>query len=284
MTEWLDIIIPVRNPGSKLSETTDSLLAQTERRFGVVLSDNFSSKGLDHLGEAEKRLRAGGIPVRRVKPVFELGRVQHWNWAHAQSSAEWLKPLFVGDLLFPQYVGRLRERVEARPASALVRCESELRAPEGTWSGEVPFEERSLTPQQFLAWYPVFGNWIGGPFSIAYRRFAWQAAGGYAVQLPACADLNLYVTLALHHGLETIPERLAAFQLHEQRFSYGIKRRRINVCFETWLILRQARNYCHTAGLIWPERGVARGVIKQIKVEYWYPFKERLRRQGQGAR
>jgi hypothetical protein len=277
MSAWLEIILPVRNPGSKFLETADSLVQQTERDFGVVLSDNFSQEGFEHLVAAEHRLKAGGISVRRIKPLWELGRVQHWNWAHAQAQATWLKPLFVGDILFPHYVERLHARVEKRPDSALVRCEFQTRRPGTTATTSVPFEEQSLTPQQFLAWFPSHGNWLGGPINMAYRKSAWRAAGGYAVHMPACADLNLYVNLTLHHGLETIPETLAAFQLHEQRFSHGIGKRRVNGCFELWLILRQARNYCSNVGLIWPERGVARGVARQMKVDYWEPARQRLK-------
>ena len=279
MSVWMEIVIPVRNPNSKLLDTIDSLLVQTESGFGVVLSDNFSSSGLEHLDEAQRRLQTKGIAVRRVMPPFELGRVQHWNWAHAQAQSDWLKPLFVGDVLLPKYIARVHERVQERPASALIRCEFELRTPAGTQQPtSAPFSERTLTPQQFLAWFPSHGNWIGGPINVAYRRAAWQAAGGYRVHLPACADLNLNVTLALRHGLETVPETLAAFQLHEQRFSHGIVKRRVNGCFELWLILRQARNYCRDAGLIWPEYAVARGVMRQLGIDYWYPLKSRLKR------
>ena len=279
MESWLDIIIPVRNPGRKLLETIDSLTAQTERNFGVVLSDNHSSNGHEHLSEAEGLLRRHGIAVRRVQPPRELGRVQHWNWAHAQGNAEWLKPLFVGDLLLPGYVERVRARAEARSACGIIRCEYETRlagsAPRVTIT---PFAEIALTPQQFLWWFPSHGNWIGGPINVAYRRTAWCSAGGYAVQLPACADLNLNVNLILQHGLETIPEILAVFQLHTQRFSHGIGRRRVSGCFELWLILRQAQNYCRNAGLIWPDHAVVRGVARQVKVDYWEPAKQRLKR------
>ncbi len=142
----------------------------------------------------------------------------------------------------------------------------------------VPFQASSLTPVEFLDYFPFLGNWVGGPVNLAYRREAWRSAGGYAVQLPMCADYCLYVTLILHHGLEIIHERLASFHLHQQRFSFGIKKRRVNSCFELWLILRQARHYCRAANLPWPEHGVARGVAKQVKIDYWQPVKDRLKR------
>jgi hypothetical protein len=285
MTPWLEIILPVRNPGPKLAETVGSLAAQTERGFGVVLSDNFSTNGEEHLVAARQTLEGAGIPTRRVRPPFELGRVQHWNWAHAQGEALWLKPLFVGDILFPRYVERIQQRATLRPRAAIIRCEFEVRRGGEVWpAAQPPVPCESFTSSEFLRCYPASGNWIGSPVNMAYRREAWQAAGGYAVHLPVCADLNLYVTLILHHGLETVPERLAAFQLHEQRFSHVARQRPVNNCFELWLILRQARTYCRRMGLPWQSFGITRGVARQIKIEYWQPGKTRLKQFLRGTK
>ena len=278
MSNWLEIILPVRNPGAKLLESGASLAAQTERGFGVVLSDNFSTSGQEILVQFGTAMAAAGIPVRRVQPPYALGRVQHWNWAHAQGEAEWLKPLFVGDLLKPDYVKRHRQRVEVRPSAQLIRCEFELvGAGKPQPATPAPFKQESLTPAEFLNYFPVLGNWLGGPINLAYRRAAWQAAGGYSPQLPACADLKLNAQLAVRHGLEVIHENLAVFQLHDQRFSSGIRHRRVNGCLELWLILRQLRNYCLSVNLPWPEQGVARGVARQLRLDYWQPFKDRVK-------
>jgi len=274
---WLEIVLPVRDPGSKLLETGASLAAQTERGFCVVLSDNHSSKGQEVVAQFLREMAAASIPVRSVKPPYALGRVQHWNWAHAEGHAEWLKPLFVGDLLLPSYVERLRQRTEARPQAQVVRCLFQTRRPDGVTVSFTPFTETSLTPSEFLQYYPVGGNWLGGPINFAYRRAAWQAVGGYSPQLPACADLRLNALLSLRHGLEVVHEELAVFQLHDQRFSHAITRRRVNGCFELWLILRQLRNYATTAKLPWPKNGIFRSLFKQLKIDYWHPFKKKIK-------
>ncbi len=278
MSGFMEIIIPARDPGARLLETVGSLAAQTDRDFAVVLSDNGSTKGHEFIAQAETILRDAGIQMRLVRPPLDLGRVEHWNWAHSQAAADWMKPLFVGDLLAPSYVARVRERVLSRPAARFVRCELETRSPAGCTVTRAPFDQMSLTPAEFLSYYPAHGNWIGGPVNMTYHRLAWQLAGGYQPQLPACGDLQLYLTMILRHGLESIAEPLAIFQLHEQRFSHGITRRRVNGCFELWLILRQARNDCLNQKLPWPASGVAGGVWRQLRTDYWYPFKASIKR------
>jgi hypothetical protein len=199
--------------------------------------------------------------------------VEHWNWAHAQAESEWLKPLFVGDLLMPAYVARVLERVDAGTKTSLIRVELEWRTPTFTNTSPAPTKKTSLTPAEYLQFFPGFGNWLGGPVNMAYRRIAWRATGGYAVHFAACADYNLYIRLALENGIEIIHEYLAVLQIHNQRFSHGITRRRVNGFFELWLMLRLARNYCQTTKLPWPQNGIRTGLWKQFKVDYWQPWK-----------
>jgi hypothetical protein len=253
MTPWLEIIVPVRNPGVKLLETGSSLAAQTERGFSVVLSDNFSADGHDILMQFCDAMKSANIPVNRVQPPYGLGRVQHCNWVHGQGEAEWLKPLFTGDLLKPDYMEHLHLRVAARPQAQIVRCEAEVNTAEKIRvSAAAPFKQENLTPTEFLNYFPTSGNWIGGLINVAYRRAAWQAVGGYPPHLPALGGLKLIAIMALRYGIEMIHEPLAISQTHDDI--------RSNRCFETWLILRELRNYCLSVNLPWPEFGVARGV------------------------
>lgn len=271
--------MPVRNPGTKLLETGAALTAQTERGFGVVLSDNYSTSGQEVFAQFCEAMKAAEIRVRRVKPPFELGRVQHWNWAHGQGEAEWLKPLFVGDLLKPDYVKCHRQRIEARPQAELVRCEFETNLAGKIQSAALPpFKQDNLSPAEFLDYYPSLGNWLGGPINFMYRRAAWQASGGYPTQLPACADLKLTTMLAIRHGLEVIHESLAVFQLHEQRFSSGIRGRRVSGPFELWAILSQLRNYCLITHLPWPKYGVTSTSLRQMYLDYRQIIKDRIKK------
>ena len=90
---------------------------------------------------------------------------------------------------------------------------------------------------------------------------AWLAAGGYAAQLPARAALNLNVILALHYGVENLPEPLAFVNSTEPAGLNGNVGGRVNSVLEMWLILRQARNYCLATKLPWPKKRVLPAVF-----------------------
>ena len=124
MNAELEIILPVHNPDGSLLRTISSLTAQSDRQFAVLLSDNHSRTGLEQINASQARLSAAGIPARLVKPPEELKRIEHWNWAHSQSRAGWLKPLFPGEELKPAAAARFRQRIAACPQAQLIRCDA----------------------------------------------------------------------------------------------------------------------------------------------------------------
>jgi hypothetical protein len=256
MSSVLEIIIPLRNPGAELASTIASLTSQTDRDFRVLLCDNYSTTGIEPIMAAQKQLVAAGIAIHCVKPPFELRRIEHWNWAHAESRGEWLKPLLPGGTLKPTYVQQFKQRISRQPKAQLVRCEFEIESARTDSRDDAPFPsaQPSLDPLEFLQYFPARMEWLAASVNMAYRRTAWLAAGGYCPQLPGCASLNLNVTLALHHGLENLPETLAAMPLVRPFFLNDGDRARVNLPLELWLVLRQARNYCLAAKLPWAKK------------------------------
>src|SRR2546430_9365070 len=95
----LQFLIPLRNPTDVLTKSIASLVTQSEKNFEVIISDNHSTSGQEFIEAALAALQEGSLAVKIVRPGRELGRVEHWNWLHYQATADWLKPLFVGDWL-----------------------------------------------------------------------------------------------------------------------------------------------------------------------------------------
>jgi hypothetical protein len=256
----LEIILPVRNPTGVLRQTIQSLTAQANHSFSVLISDNSSSKGIEFIDESVEHLQQTGIAVRCVSAPFEMARIVHWNWSHAQSQAEWIKPLLPGAQLKATYVERLLQRASERPHAALLRCDADVRT---EWGAEVlraPSAPTSLTPAEFLDYFPARVDWIGNLLNVAFRRVAWRALGGYPVHLPACAPVSLNALLSLHYGMENLPESLVNGELLEKFPSDKISVCRVNLWLELSLVMCQMRNYCLTTRLAWPKGGVIRGI------------------------
>ena len=253
----LEIIIPVHSADATLAPTIASLVAQTDRRFGVLLSDALSPDESASLNESERKLAAAGITARRVKAPTGLSAIEHWNWAHAQSTANWLKPLAPGEQLKPNYVAALLARIIEKPAAQFIRCDAELQTDWGTEILRAPCDRASLTPAEFVNYFPARVDWISRSVNIACSRTAWLAMGGRSPQFPAFAALNSNVILALHYGVENLALPLVSADYTDKVPLNAPVRGRVNLWLELWLLLRQARNYCLSAKIAWPNKCLA---------------------------
>jgi hypothetical protein len=246
----LEIILPLRNPTAVIEGTVKSLMAQTDRRFSVLLSDNFSTTGNEFFAAAITQLEAAGISVRRVRPPFELGRVEHWNWVHYESQAEWLKPVFAGDWLERDYVAKLRLASLANPACRYVyatyilhRVDQPPLTVKSVWSGKF------LNAAEMENIVSRYGMQFGPPSAAAYEKSTFTALGGYATSLPICADSLLFCAMASRFGAFGLAEPLCNFNIHGARFSTGLAEKRR----ETF---REALTYYSMlAYRTWAERG-----------------------------
>jgi len=264
MDAELEIIIPARNPSDALIRTVASLIAQTDRKFSVMLSDDCSVTGAEHWTAAQNQFATAGIAVRRVSPAMTLKQVEHWNWSHNQSQARWLKVLMPGEQLKPHYVARLRERIATTPAAQFIRCDAELETDWGIKVLKAPFSKPAVAAGEAINYFPAEFHWLSRSVHFAYSRTAWLALGGFLPQLPTYAVLNLNVLMALHFGIENIPESLATTTLDLNENPAA----RVNHWLELWLVLRQAKNYCLAAKLPWPEQCL-----------FWRSFTLALKRQ-----
>ncbi len=237
----LEIILPLRNPTAVIEKTVDTLAAQSDRRFTVLLSDNYSTTGAEFFSAAANRLQSAGIVVRRVQPPFELGRVEHWNWAHHEAGTDWLKPVFAGDWLEPDYVARLRAGIAANPACRYIFASyvyhRGLDKPVpvvSPWAGR--FRSAAEMEDNVLR----YGMQFGPPSAAAIERTAFVAVGGYPTTLPICSDSLMFCALASRYGVLGLAEPLCHFNIHDARFSTtlpGRKRDTLRECLTYYLML-----------------------------------------------
>lgn len=217
-----EVLIPVRNPTEVFVKTIDSLAAQTDKNFSVLVSDNFSTSGSEQIEIALRKLSAGGIPARKIQPPAEIGRVEHWNWLHYQSKADWLKPLFAGDWLEPDYIATIHKTAQAEPACGYIYCafrvhrETKIETVTQGWTGRF-FSAREM--QDVVMRYAMQ---FGPPSAAAYKREFFLKSGGYEPSLPICADSLLFCKLAARNGAYGLSTVLVHFFIHAARFTHTL--------------------------------------------------------------
>jgi hypothetical protein len=223
----LEIILPLRNPPAAFERTVDSLLEQTDKSFSVLISDNHSKNGTELINAGLERLRRAGFAAQRVRPPIELGRVEHWNWAHHASQADWLKPLFAGDWLEPHYVSEVRRALAANPACRYIFCNYIFHHGDTPpMPSASPWTGRFRAPAEMQRRVLSHGMQFGPPSAAAFEREAFVAVGGYPTALPICSDSLMFCTLAARFGVLGLAEPLCHFNIHDARFSTSLPGRR----------------------------------------------------------
>jgi glycosyltransferase involved in cell wall biosynthesis len=223
----LEIILPLRNPTDVLEQTVKSLIGQTDRRFSVLISDNHSTQGAERLLEAAAQFERAGIVTSRIRPPIALGRVEHWNWAHHQATGEWLKPIFAGDWLEPEYVARLRASAESTPGCSYIFCAYVMhRINESPTHVVSAYAGRFYAASEMQREVLRNGMQFGPPSAAAFERAAFVKVGGYPTPLPICSDSLMFCALASTFGVLGLAEPLCHFNIHGARFSTSLPQKR----------------------------------------------------------
>jgi hypothetical protein len=270
MAPRLEVVIPVRAPTDVLLKTARSLAAQTERSFSVLLSDNGSGEESSVVRETVQILETSGLATRVIRPPEELGRVEHWNWSHRQAAADWVKPLFVGDWLEPEYAAIVGRAIENNAGAEIVNCNFRSHHPDGTTT-QTSYTGGLHSREEVLAQACRVGNDFGGPINICFRKLAFEMVGGYPPALPVSADFWLILMLALRKGLVTCPEVLANFNFHPTRFTTNFPYHRINGDRELVVILLAATSLANFTEIPAPVslRNRFFGVLAKRRIKGW---------------
>jgi glycosyltransferase involved in cell wall biosynthesis len=262
----VEIFIPIRNPTEVLAKTVDSLIAQTDKNFSVLISDNFSTKGQEYIEHAVEQLKAAGIEAQKIRPPMELERIEHPNWVQYQSKAEWLKPLYVGDWLEPVYISRLREVVASNALCRYVFSNGYVHWGDTTPSTGVNRWAGHFNPPQVMQDVVLrFGMQFGPPTAAAYERATFYALGGFPTELPIAADSFFYCMMSARFGVAGIQERLFHFNIHNARFSTTLASKRRDAFREAMIYFFMLAYHAWTERDRFPVAGFLRMLARETR-------------------
>ena len=195
----ISVITTVLNEAASLPRLLDSLAAQTRSPDEVIVCDGGSTDGTLALLEAERRLPLQVI--RRPGANISQGR----NAAIAKATGEIIAVTDAGVRLSPQWL----EHLVAPFADASVQAVAGFFRPdpqtvfETAMGATVLPELREIVPTEFLP----------SSRSVAFRKSAWAAVGGYPEWLDYCEDLIFDFRLRERFGPFVFePEALVHFR------------------------------------------------------------------------
>jgi glycosyltransferase involved in cell wall biosynthesis len=201
----ISVITTVKNEGESIHRLLDSLAAQTRAPDEVVVCDGGSTDGTLDALRAETRLPLKVI----VRPGANIS--QGRNAAIAEATGEVIACTDAGVVLVPKW---LQELVAPFAAEPKVRTTSEVWVVAGFFLPDphTAFEVAmgatvlpqldEIRPETFLP----------SSRSVAFRKEAWQAVGGYPEWLDYCEDLVFDFALRKLGPFAFAPKAIAHFR------------------------------------------------------------------------
>jgi len=234
----VSVIVTVLNEADSLPRLLDSLAAQTRLPDEVVICDGGSTDGTLPLLEAESRLLLR--IVRRPGGNISQGR----NAAIEAATGEVIAVTDAGVRLSPQWLEKIVAPFEDAGTQTVAGffCPDPHTVFEMAMGATVLPELREISPAHFLP----------SSRSVAFRKSAWAAVGGYPEWLDYCEDLILDFRLRDRYGpFVFVPEAvvyfrprpgLRAFFVQYYRYARGdgkadLWRRRHAIRYLTYLVV-----------------------------------------------
>ncbi len=211
MSATLQLYILCYNRAGLAREAIRSALAQTDRQYELVISDNSTDDETQAMVAAE----FPQLDYRRRVP--SLKALDHFNLCLAEASADHVCLFHDDDLLAPRWVERVREVIAAHPAAAAIGVNARI-AEEGRPT-RLSFQSSGAThevrdPRQLAAHY--FGRYQLGIAPFPGYVYARARIGGLRFD-PAegkYSDVMWLLRVVERGPLVWVAEPLMTYRLH----------------------------------------------------------------------
>jgi glycosyltransferase involved in cell wall biosynthesis len=207
--------MPVFNGMPYIHEAVESVLAQDEQDWELVISDNGST---DSTRDYLNTLQDPRILIHLQQD--NLGIFGNLNFLLEQAQASVAKILCADDKLLPGALARIATFMEERPWCAVSRC-WRLGDEQRSVAGEAGVSESalpvSMNPKAALLACLTFGNPVGNLSQATCRPAMVIGCGGFNQSLPYSGDREAWARISSAYGLELQNEELIFERVHAQQ-------------------------------------------------------------------
>ena len=201
------VLMSVHNGERYLRAAIASILAQTHRRFELLIIDDASTDG------SRAIIASFGDPrIRVLHNETNLGLTKSLNLGLVSARTEFVARQDADDLSRPERLERQVAFMQAHPKTALLGTHVNVIDADGHPRGGPP-DVRALTPLG-VRWHLLFGN----PFahsSVMFRRsVAWDELGGYDPEFIYNQDFELWSRVVERHSACNLPDILIDYRAH----------------------------------------------------------------------
>ena len=198
----ISVVMAVFNGAAQLEPTLDSIFAQTERDFELIVVDDGSTDATPEILR-----RCNDLRLRVLTQAKNEGLTPSLVRGCTEARGAVIARHDCGDWSHPERFAKQMAVLEHAPDVVLVSCFTRYRAPGGeelyVSEGDGEAVRRSLREDSVD---DIRGLSHHG--SAMFRRDDYAAAGGYRTQFRVAQDLDLWVRLAARGRVAFVPEVL----------------------------------------------------------------------------
>ncbi len=203
------VVMPAYNAERYIVRAVESILAQTERDFEFFVVDDGSEDGTLEL----LRPYASGGQIQLIESPH-LGGGGAFNLAAQRCGRPWIAVMHADDEALPERLARQRVAIATVPAAVVWGAHAYHINAGGRVLGLSRFgpetvgeyEARYAAGQDINVLHPT----------AVLRRDVFLKVGGYDPQFSNCEDVELFMRMARHGPVLTLPEPLLRYRLHDQ--------------------------------------------------------------------
>ncbi|MDN4066521.1 glycosyltransferase [Paenibacillus vini] len=215
----VSVCIPVYNAECFITQTINSVLAQTFQDFEIIIVDNAST---DNTMMKIRKFKDDRIKVYSNKN--NIGMVANWNKCLTYSSGEYVKFLCADDLMLPGLLERQVDVLNKNPKVSLVSSGSYIINEEnkvvakrmkirndGVYTGE-KMARKSLR----------IGNIFGEPTTVMFRKDTLDATGPFDLNYFYAPDWDMWLKLMYVGDFYFIHDYLSKFRVSKSSTTTNI--------------------------------------------------------------
>ena len=211
-----------------LAEALDSVLAQTETNWEMVVLDDASQDGSFEIAQ---KYAAADSRITAIRNPENLGAAASWAAVVAATTAPYVKLLCCDDAIRPDCLAQQLAVFDGDAAGqiGLVAAQRQLIAEDGTvirkQHGLMGLKRAPSTiglRQLVEAMLRSGTNPLGEPSTVMFRRTALAEAGGFDPKWRYVIDLKAYVEIAKRYKIALIREPIGVFRVSSSSWSAAL--------------------------------------------------------------
>lgn len=262
------ICVPSYAAEQYLAEALDSVLAQTEQNWEMVVIDDASTDGSFEIAE---RYAAADPRITAMRNPENLGAAATWAKTVAATTAPFVKLLCSDDAIRPDCLALQLAMFDADGDGRLgmVGAQRQLIAEDGSVIRSrhgLMGLKRSATiidlRQLVEAMLRSGTNPLGEPSTVMFRREALDAAGGFDPDWRYVIDLKAYVEIAKRYSIGLLREPIGVFRVSTTSWSAALARKQ---SAETRRLFRQAADDAGVGRLLLWRGMIAARVLQSVR-------------------